>query len=97
MNDCFWLDSYKYLLSLNFLCCNRYREHIVWTDKELNLKLSRKGILTHIYAPMVSSVGIKSTYILIIHTRNYMLCVNDWLVDILKLSVSFLYRSLFKV
>lgn len=31
----------------------RYREHIVWTDKTLNLKLLRKGVLTRIYAPMV--------------------------------------------
>ncbi|KAG9444756.1 hypothetical protein H6P81_016096 [Aristolochia fimbriata] len=29
-----------------------YREHIVWGDKELNLKLLKKGILTRIYAPM---------------------------------------------
>ncbi|KAJ0099365.1 hypothetical protein Patl1_20424 [Pistacia atlantica] len=29
-----------------------YREHIVWTDKTLNLKLLKKGILTRIYAPM---------------------------------------------
>ncbi|KAK7285659.1 hypothetical protein RJT34_20437 [Clitoria ternatea] len=30
-----------------------YRERIVWTDKALNMKLLRKGILTRIYAPMV--------------------------------------------
>ncbi|XP_028761403.1 glycosyltransferase-like At2g41451 [Neltuma alba] len=30
-----------------------YRERIVWTDRTLNLKLLRKGILTRIYAPMV--------------------------------------------
>lgn len=30
-----------------------YRERIVWTDKELNLKLMRKGILTRVYAPTV--------------------------------------------
>ncbi|KAL3814770.1 hypothetical protein ACJIZ3_016038 [Penstemon smallii] len=29
-----------------------YREHVVWTDRTLNLKLLRKGILTRIYAPM---------------------------------------------
>lgn len=33
----------------------RYRERIVWTDKALFMKLMRKGILTRIYAPMVSS------------------------------------------
>ncbi|CAM8970043.1 unnamed protein product [Rhodiola kirilowii] len=31
---------------------NWYREHVVWTDKQLNIKLLRKGILTRIYAPM---------------------------------------------
>ncbi|KAG8363672.1 hypothetical protein BUALT_Bualt19G0046800 [Buddleja alternifolia] len=31
---------------------NWYREHVVWTDRTLNLKLLRKGILTRIYAPM---------------------------------------------
>ncbi|XP_052118899.1 glycosyltransferase-like At2g41451 [Arachis duranensis] len=30
-----------------------YRERVVWTDKTLNLKLLRKGILTRIYSPMV--------------------------------------------
>ncbi|RDX67470.1 Glycosyltransferase-like KOBITO 1 [Mucuna pruriens] len=30
-----------------------YRERIVWTDKSLNMKLMRKGILTRIYAPMI--------------------------------------------
>ncbi|KAJ8646280.1 hypothetical protein MRB53_008028 [Persea americana] len=29
-----------------------YREHVVWTDKELNMKLLRRGILTRIYEPM---------------------------------------------
>lgn len=32
----------------------RFREHVVWTDKDVKLKLLRKGILTRIYAPMVS-------------------------------------------
>uniref|UniRef100_A0A7N0T2L5 Uncharacterized protein n=1 Tax=Kalanchoe fedtschenkoi TaxID=63787 RepID=A0A7N0T2L5_KALFE len=31
---------------------NWYREHIVWADKQLNIKLLRKGILTRVYAPM---------------------------------------------
>uniref|UniRef100_A0A453EIK2 Uncharacterized protein n=1 Tax=Aegilops tauschii subsp. strangulata TaxID=200361 RepID=A0A453EIK2_AEGTS len=31
---------------------NWYREHVVWTDKDTNLKLLRKGVLTRIYAPM---------------------------------------------
>lgn len=33
---------------------SRYREHVVWTDKDTNLKLLRKGVLTRIYAPMVN-------------------------------------------
>lgn len=37
----------------------RYREHVVWGDKDLRLKLLRKGILTRIYAPMVRmAIGI---------------------------------------
>lgn len=34
----------------------RYKEHVVWTDKELNLKLMRNGLLTRIYAPQVKGV-----------------------------------------
>ena len=34
----------------------RYREHVVWGEKDLRLKLLRKGILTRIYAPMVRTV-----------------------------------------
>ncbi|XP_047182254.1 glycosyltransferase-like At2g41451 [Vigna umbellata] len=30
-----------------------YRERIVWTDKALNMRLMRKGILTRIYAPTI--------------------------------------------
>ncbi|CAF2299077.1 unnamed protein product [Brassica rapa] len=30
-----------------------YREHVVWTDEKLKLKLLKEGILTRIYAPMV--------------------------------------------
>ncbi|XP_068341092.1 glycosyltransferase-like At3g57200 [Pyrus communis] len=40
---------------------NWYRERIVWTDKELNLKLLRKGILTRIYAPMVIIQGLRES------------------------------------
>lgn len=36
-----------------------YRDRIVWTDKDLNLKLMRKGLLTRIYAPMVIVQGLK--------------------------------------
>jgi hypothetical protein len=36
-----------------------YKEHVVWTDKELNLKLMRKGLLTRIYAPQVIVQGLR--------------------------------------
>ncbi|GMN55453.1 hypothetical protein TIFTF001_024576 [Ficus carica] len=38
-----------------------YQERIVWTDKELNMKLMRKGILTRIYAPMVIIQGLRES------------------------------------
>ncbi|XP_048225854.1 glycosyltransferase-like At2g41451 [Ricinus communis] len=38
-----------------------YQERVVWTDKELNLKLMRKGILTRIYAPMVIVQGLRES------------------------------------
>ncbi|XP_021975913.1 glycosyltransferase-like At2g41451 [Helianthus annuus] len=38
---------------------NWYREHVVWTDKDLNMKLMKTGILTRIYAPMVIIQGLK--------------------------------------
>jgi len=47
--------SFCFSLVLHF--CFRYNERIVWTDKELNLKLMRKGILTRVYAPSVSSIA----------------------------------------
>ena len=34
----------------------RYREHVIWGEKDLRLKLLKKGILTRIYAPMVRIV-----------------------------------------
>ncbi|PIN02532.1 hypothetical protein CDL12_24951 [Handroanthus impetiginosus] len=38
-----------------------YREHVVWTDRTLNLKLLRKGILTRIYAPMSIIQGLRDS------------------------------------
>ncbi|PKI31604.1 hypothetical protein CRG98_047986, partial [Punica granatum] len=38
-----------------------YRERVVWTDKTLNLKLLKKGILTRIYAPMVIVQGLRES------------------------------------
>ncbi|MED6127290.1 Glycosyltransferase-like KOBITO 1 [Stylosanthes scabra] len=38
-----------------------YRERVVWTDKTLNLKLLRKGILTRIYSPMVIIQSLRET------------------------------------
>ncbi|ONM00488.1 Glycosyltransferase-like KOBITO 1 [Zea mays] len=42
------------LFSCNVSCffLARYNERVVWTDKQLNLKLLRKGVLTRIYTPM---------------------------------------------
>lgn len=39
---------------LVFVSCSRYNEHVVWGDKDLKIKLLRKGILTRIYSPTVS-------------------------------------------
>ncbi|KAG0491079.1 hypothetical protein HPP92_007942 [Vanilla planifolia] len=38
-----------------------FRERVVWTNKQLNLKLLRKGILTRIYAPMVIIQGLRES------------------------------------
>eukprot|EP00250_Pteridium_aquilinum_P005430 c15520_g1_i1 orf=587-2152(-) len=38
-----------------------YKDRVVWTDKELNLKLMRKGLLTRIYAPMVIIQGLRES------------------------------------
>ncbi|KZV19585.1 glycosyltransferase-like KOBITO 1 [Dorcoceras hygrometricum] len=40
---------------------NWYREHVVWTDRTVNLKLLRKGILTRIYAPMTIIQGLRES------------------------------------
>ncbi|XP_072979097.1 glycosyltransferase-like At2g41451 [Typha angustifolia] len=40
---------------------NWFRDRVVWTDKQLNLKLMRKGILTRIYAPMAIIRGLKES------------------------------------
>uniref|UniRef100_A0A0D9UYP4 Glycosyltransferase family 92 protein n=1 Tax=Leersia perrieri TaxID=77586 RepID=A0A0D9UYP4_9ORYZ len=33
---------------------NWFREHVLWNDKDTNLKLLRKGVMTRIYAPMAT-------------------------------------------
>ncbi|PKA47284.1 hypothetical protein AXF42_Ash017229 [Apostasia shenzhenica] len=38
-----------------------FHEHVVWGDKQLNLKLLRKGILTRIYAPMTIIRGLRES------------------------------------
>ncbi|XP_062188919.1 glycosyltransferase-like KOBITO 1 [Phragmites australis] len=40
---------------------NWFREHVVWNDKDTNLKLLRKGVLTRIYAPMAIIRGLKES------------------------------------
>ncbi|VAH74975.1 unnamed protein product [Triticum turgidum subsp. durum] len=48
-----------------WILMSRYREHVVWTDKDTNLKLLRKGVLTRIYAPMAIIRGLKESGIFI--------------------------------
>ncbi|XP_031475106.1 glycosyltransferase-like At2g41451 [Nymphaea colorata] len=38
-----------------------YREHVVWNDQALKIKLLRKGILTRISAPMVIIQGLRES------------------------------------
>lgn len=38
-----------------------YKDRVVWSDKELNLKLMRKGLFTRIYAPMVIIQGLRES------------------------------------
>ncbi|XP_039002592.1 glycosyltransferase-like KOBITO 1 [Hibiscus syriacus] len=40
---------------------NWYREHVVWGDKDLRLKLLRKGILTRIYTPTAIIQGLRES------------------------------------
>ncbi|KAL5226390.1 hypothetical protein ABZP36_014655 [Zizania latifolia] len=40
---------------------NWFREHVVWNDKDTNLKLLRKGVLTRIYAPMAIIRGLRES------------------------------------
>ncbi|CAL4915827.1 unnamed protein product [Urochloa decumbens] len=38
-----------------------YNERVVWNDKQLNLKLLRKGVLTRIYTPMTIVQGLRES------------------------------------
>ncbi|KAH8522828.1 hypothetical protein Peur_041317 [Populus x canadensis] len=40
---------------------NWYREHVVWGDKDLKLKLLKKSILTRIYSPMAIIQGLRES------------------------------------
>ncbi|KAL3732620.1 hypothetical protein ACJRO7_029289 [Eucalyptus globulus] len=40
---------------------NWYHEHVVWGDKDIKIKLLRKGILTRIYAPMAIIQGLRES------------------------------------
>ncbi|EXB93957.1 hypothetical protein L484_015502 [Morus notabilis] len=53
--------SYEFSHALRNYNSLRYGERIVWADKELNLKLMRKGILARIYAPMVIIQGLRDS------------------------------------
>ncbi|GFP90915.1 glycosyltransferase-like kobito 1 [Phtheirospermum japonicum] len=41
-----------------------YHEHVVWTDRELNVKLLKEGILTRIYTPMIILRSLRESGIL---------------------------------
>ncbi|XP_021887429.1 glycosyltransferase-like KOBITO 1 [Carica papaya] len=43
---------------------NWYREHVVWGDKDLKLKLLKKGILTRIHSPMVIIQALRESGVL---------------------------------
>ncbi|OMO49983.1 hypothetical protein CCACVL1_30730 [Corchorus capsularis] len=70
---CFGVNSVVYvvgLLSDAFIIAstateeemlNWYREHVVWGEKDVRLKLLRKGILTRIYAPMAIIQGLRES------------------------------------
>ncbi|CAH2054510.1 unnamed protein product [Thlaspi arvense] len=45
----------------NYMKTPKYREHVVWGDKEVKMKLLRKGILTRIYSPMVVIQALKES------------------------------------
>ncbi|GMI64771.1 KOBITO, ABA INSENSITIVE 8, ELONGATION DEFECTIVE 1 [Hibiscus trionum] len=38
-----------------------YRDHVVWTDKALNLKLLKRGVFTRIYSPMAIIQGLRES------------------------------------
>ncbi|PUZ39867.1 hypothetical protein GQ55_9G377800 [Panicum hallii var. hallii] len=38
-----------------------YNERVVWNDKQMNLKLLRKGVLTRIYTPMAIVQGLRES------------------------------------
>lgn len=59
----------------------------MWTDKELNLKLMRKGILTRVYAPSVSSIAFISNVFK--GMVFYILLTYAWLLGIVKLLIFF--------
>ncbi|CAK7339391.1 unnamed protein product [Dovyalis caffra] len=40
---------------------NWYHEHVVWGDKDLKLKLLRKGVLTRIHSPMAIIQGLRES------------------------------------
>jgi hypothetical protein len=54
------LAVFPHVIYLFYLLA-RYNERVVWNDKQLNLKLMRKGVLTRIYTPMVrNNARVKS-------------------------------------
>ncbi|PWA92790.1 glycosyltransferase family 92 [Artemisia annua] len=66
VKKCFFLefDSDAFIIASSSTeeeMLNWYREHVVWTNKNVTKKLMKEGILTRIYAPMVIIQGLKET------------------------------------
>uniref|UniRef100_A0A0A8YE20 Uncharacterized protein n=1 Tax=Arundo donax TaxID=35708 RepID=A0A0A8YE20_ARUDO len=58
----FYLQKYRCVfLVVLFSSLVRYNERVVWNDKQLNLKLLRKGVLTRIYTPMAIVQGLRES------------------------------------
>ncbi|KAG8095578.1 hypothetical protein GUJ93_ZPchr0012g22230 [Zizania palustris] len=55
----------------------RYNERVVWNDKQLNVKLLRKGVLTRIYTPMAIVQGLRESGVFTSYIAAAQSLVND--------------------
>ncbi|KAL0404862.1 UNVERIFIED_CONTAM: Glycosyltransferase-like KOBITO 1 [Sesamum radiatum] len=63
---CFMLDFDRYAFMIASTGTEEqmlkwYHEHVVWTDREVKLKLLREGVFTRIYTPMVIIQSLKES------------------------------------